>query len=272
MYSKLSKVTDQTIRKQSLWEVHNKRCFYCDEVLLLRDCEIDHIISQDLKKKPDERKRRLNYCGLPQSFDIDSLMNQVPCHSICNKKKGSKRYSKNTVLHYIEQAKSKSQKVKQLENYYKAALQKDRGEGLIKMILKHDLLDTSEIISLARYYETSKPKLIDPTHVITFCLNIDDLFESGCLPDDAPLKYPYLCDWLHDNLLKHLSSIISTPYYPVEDSRDGETFGIRIVFFKLKQKEFSKFSIDWWKIFPEGTFTSVYGEPPSKYFKKVKKS
>jgi hypothetical protein len=42
------------------------------------------------------------------------------------------------------------------------------------------------------------------------------------------------------------------------------------VFFRLKQKEFSKFSIGWWEIFREGTFTSVYGEPPSQYFKKEK--
>jgi hypothetical protein len=225
-----------------------------------------------LKKKPEERKRILNYYRLPQSFDIDSLTNQVPCHSMCNNKKGSKRYSKNTVLHYIEQAKSKSQKVNQLENYYKTTLQKNRGEGLIKMILKHGLLSTSEVIRITRYYETSKPKLIDPTNVITFCLNINELLESDYLPEDAPREYPYLCDWLNDNLLEHLASIISTPYYPVEDSRDGETFGLRIVFFKLKQKEFSNFSIGWWEIFHEGTFTRVYGEPPSKYFKKVKKS
>jgi hypothetical protein len=189
---------------------------------------------------------------------------------MCNKKKGAKRYSKNAVIYYIEQSQSKFQKVKQLENDYKAALQRDRWEGLINMTLKHGLLSASEIIRLVRYYETSKHKLIDPTNVITFCLNIEDLFQSDCLPDDAPREYPYLCDWLHDNLLEHLASIISTPYYPVEDSRDGETFGLRIVFFRLKQKEFSKFSIGWWEIFREGTFTSVYGEPPSQYFKKEK--
>jgi hypothetical protein len=148
-------------------------------------------------------------------------------------------------------------------------LEKDHGQGLIKMILDRGLLTKQDIISLVDYYEVAQLDLSDETHVITFCLNIEDLFESDSLPDDAPREYPYLCDWLHDNLVEHLGSIISTPFYPVEDSRDGETFGLRVVFFRLNRKEFSKFSIGWWEIFHEGTFTKVYGEPPIKYFKKT---
>ncbi len=264
----MSKVTLKTIRRQSLWEVYDRRCFYCDKILFFGECEIDHIISQDMKRKYNERKRILNYYGLPESFDIDSIENQVPCHSNCNKKKGPKRYSKRAVIFYIEQARSKSQKVKNRESYYKAALKRDYGRGLIKMILERGLLAKRDIISLAEYYDIEQLNLSDETHVITFCLNIEYLFESDSLPEDAPREYPYLCDWLHDNLLEHLASIISTPYYPVEDSRDGETFGVRIVFFRLSRKELDKFSIGWWEICHEGTFTQVYGEPPSKkYFK-----
>lgn len=105
--------------------------------------------------------------------------------------------------------------------------------------------------------------------MITFSLNIEDLFESGSLPDSAPRQYPYLCDWLRDSLASHLASIISTPFYPVEDARNGETFSLRVVFFKLSRDEFSKFSIGWWEIFHEGTFTHVYNESPNKYFKEV---
>lgn len=260
-----------TIRRQSLWEVYGKRCFYCTRLLLFENCEVDHIIGQDLKKKTNELQRILKYYQLPDTFDIDSLQNQVPCHSSCNKRKGNKRYSKRTILFYIEHAKSKCKKVQDLENYYKDALEKDYGKGLVKMILDRGLLTESDIICLVRYYKALKLNLSDETHVITFSLNIYDLFESDCLPEDAPREYPYLCDWLHDDLLEHLASIISTPYYPVEDSRTGETFGVRIVFFRLSRDEFSKFSIEWWQIFHEGTFTEVYGETPSKYFAEAKK-
>jgi len=260
----------KTIRRQSLWEVYNKRCFYCGELLFLLDCEVDHILSQDLKKKPDELRRILNYYHLSDNFEIDSLENQVPCHPSCNKKKGNKRYSKRTINFYIEQALSNSKKVAALENNYKAALLKDSELGLIQMILKRGLLTKSEIISFVEYHEQLPLSLSDKTHVITFSVNIEDLFESDSLPDSAPRQYVYLCDWLHENLVTHLASIISTPFYPVEDKRDGETFGLRIVFFNLSKKEFTKFSRRWWEIFHEGTFTEVYNKSPSKYFNETK--
>jgi len=115
----MSRIPFKRIRRQSLWEVYGKRCFYCDNLLLLSDCEVDHIISQDLKKKPQELKRILKYYQLPDDFDIDSLYNRVPCHPSCNKKKGNKRYSKRAINFYIEQAKSNARKVEELENSYK---------------------------------------------------------------------------------------------------------------------------------------------------------
>jgi len=262
----MSRIPFKRIRRQSLWEVYGKRCFYCDNLLLLSDCEVDHIISQDLKKKPQELKRILKYYQLPDDFDIDSLYNRVPCHPSCNKKKGNKRYSKRAINFYIEQAKSNARKVEELENSYKDKLEKDYGQGLLTMILERGLLSKSDIWDLIECYELAQLTLSDDTQVFTFSLNVDELFEFDLLPDEAPREYPYLCDWLRNHLVEHLASIISTPFYPVEDSRDGETFGVRVVFFRLDEKEFQRFSIEWWEIFHEGHFTEVYGEPPSKYF------
>lgn len=263
----MSRVTLKTIRRQSLWEVYNKRCFYCERLLLFNDCEIDHIISQYYKKNTNERERILKHYNLPEDFDIDSIENQVPCHSVCNKKKGNKQFSKNAIIFYLEQAKSKCKNVEECENKYEISLEKDYGRGLIEMILERGLLTKSDIIRIVEYYELSRLNLSDETDIIIFSLSIEDLFESNSLPDDVPLEYPYLCDWLQDNLVEHLASIISTPYYLVEDFRNGESFALRFVFLRLKMNEFSKFSINYWKISNEGTFTQMYGESPNKYFK-----
>lgn len=263
----MSKIPAKTIRRQSLWEAYGKRCFYCDRLLLFGDCEIDHIISQDLKKKPKERKRLFKHYGLPDSFEIDSLENQVPCHPHCNKKKGNKRYSQRAITFYIEQASEKTDKVGNLEQMYTKALKKDYGQALINMILERGLLSKVDILNIIEQYELAKVNLSDETHVITFSLSIEELLESGLLPDDAPRYYPYLCDWLQEDLVDHLASIISTPFHPVEDKRDGEVFSLRVVFIRLDKKEFSRFSIDWWEKFHEGRFSEAYGESPSEYFK-----
>ncbi|GED60813.1 hypothetical protein ABER61_24245 [Brevibacillus formosus] len=107
------------IVKFAILEAHNFVCFYTKERLNLLNCTIDHIIPQSFENKSDILLKYIkNYTG---EFDINNLDNLVPSSFDANTAKGDKEYDVNTVLHYIEQAKSKVQKIskriEQLKTY-----------------------------------------------------------------------------------------------------------------------------------------------------------
>lgn len=107
------------IVKFAILEAHNFVCFYTKERLNLLNCTIDHIIPQSFKNKSDIIFKYIkNYTG---EFDVNNLDNLVPSSFDANTAKGDKEYDVNTVLHYIEQARSKVPKIlkriEQLKTY-----------------------------------------------------------------------------------------------------------------------------------------------------------
>ncbi|MEW9702945.1 hypothetical protein [Paenibacillus sp. SI8] len=97
------------IVKYAILEAHKFICFYSKERLNLINCTIDHIIAESYENKPDVLIKYIkNYDG---NFDVNNLDNLVPASFDANVAKGDKAYDINTILHYIEQAKSKVPKI-----------------------------------------------------------------------------------------------------------------------------------------------------------------
>ncbi|MGG4195791.1 HNH endonuclease signature motif containing protein [Paenibacillus jamilae] len=97
------------IVKFAILEEHKFICFYEGERLNLFNCTIDHIIPESYENKPDVLLKYIeNYDG---EFDVNNLDNLVPAAFDANVSKGDKAYDVNTILHYIEQAKSKAPKI-----------------------------------------------------------------------------------------------------------------------------------------------------------------
>ncbi len=85
--------------------------------------------------------------------------------------------------------------------------------------------------------------------VIDFQLN---LYENDSkLP---PIDLPSLYDWLEKDLKDRLSES-SSPFYFIDDHRNGEYIGLKTVFHKLTKEEFERLNLDWWEV---GNFWSFY--------------
>jgi len=95
--------------------------------------------------------------------------------------------------------------------------------------------------------------------VATFSVNIPNLEDSGELPTSAPNDYPLLCDWLQEDLIQRLSKG-NIPHFEVtEDSRDGETFGIRVSFEWDPSKQALDFGdLGWWEVVEVELYENIY--------------
>ncbi|MFQ5792491.1 MAG: TIR domain-containing protein [Acidobacteriota bacterium] len=85
--------------------------------------------------------------------------------------------------------------------------------------------------------------------VATFGVLIEDVLGSGMLPSTVPIDYPYLCDWLARDLLGRLKESPITNPQITEDSRDGETFSVRVEFnWHPKEQPLEFAALDWWEL------------------------
>ena len=98
--------------------------------------------------------------------------------------------------------------------------------------------------------------------VATFGVHIEELLESENLPADAPtnLGYPFLCDWLVNDLINRLNRTSLAELQLTEDGRNGETLSVRITFNWDQSKQPLEFKgTGWWELLELVPYDHVYG-------------
>ena len=102
----------------------------------------------------------------------------------------------------------------------------------------------------------------DVTHwIATFGLMIEDVIEAGNLPPTVSTYYPNLCEWLAEDLLTRLKGSSISNVRITEDSRNGETFSVRIEFiWKSKECPLDFGKLDWWEVIEVTPYNRVYHE------------
>ena len=102
-------------------------------------------------------------------------------------------------------------------------------------------------------------QLGEQTWVAAFGLLIQDLLDSESLPPEAPSDYASLCDWLTEDLKVRLArTSLADPRF-TEDTRNGETFGLRVAFEWDRSKGPLEFSeLRWWELLELLPYDQVY--------------
>lgn len=96
--------------KQALWEAHNKKCFYCKEVLLFKNIHLDHVIPQCLYTKEEKDLRKKYILDLP--FKFNSVDNIVPACQSCNSMRKKGKELENGIPLWLDEIKEKKEYVK----------------------------------------------------------------------------------------------------------------------------------------------------------------
>ena len=86
------------------------------------------------------------------------------------------------------------------------------------------------------------------------------MLRKGPQTTELPTHYLGLCDWLENDLIKLLSSLLTCSfYYPEALQRSGETLSVRLAFLQLNFNELDKFTSPWWEILEIQYYSEVYG-------------
>lgn len=267
----MTKYKFSTEQKCSIWKAYGKRCFYCTEPVLYSDLEIDHILPESLIDNPNELDTIKSDYGLDSDFSINSYYNWVPSHHTCNWRKAQIILPKETVLFYLGIVKNKIGKIKEIEKRFIRDREKEDILISLGIQVEKGLLSMKEVISfLDRIAELRIDYSQEPI-VMSFGLLIEDVMDSGLLPENVPTDYPRLCDWLEGELITNLKLILSCSFSYIEaSSRDGESLTVRLAFWQLDINEIDKFSSPWWNILEFDYFPEIYGVSARKYYSKAK--
>jgi len=121
---------------------------------------------------------------------------------------------------------------------------------------KHSI---DEVADLLIEKLTGQTKMEVVHWVATFGLLIDDVLKSVDFPPTAPTYYPHLCDWLAKDLLTRLQESSISDVLMVEDSRNGETFSVRIEFeWKPQEMPLDFGVLEWWEVLEVLPYDQVY--------------
>lgn len=125
----------------SLQSIHKQKCWLCYGAVPFSEMEIDHIIPESLRKNPETLKRTLDDFGLPTEFDLNSLSNLLPAHSLCNKQKRAHIFRATPIIQYwLDRASCKAQRVRD----ERIRLMKDRELEKAIAIIETNIDDLTE--------------------------------------------------------------------------------------------------------------------------------
>ncbi|OKH49534.1 hypothetical protein NIES30_06730 [Phormidium tenue NIES-30] len=138
----------------------------------LNSLNIDHILPESLLGTPQKLGNIIKDYGLNPEFKINSYHNWVPACRSCNLNKKDLIYSKNSVLHFLELARSRYAKVKQIESSLNKANSISKLTSNLKICLEKDLISYDKIPHLSLLLnDSNKDQLIFITN--TFCSFIE---------------------------------------------------------------------------------------------------
>ena len=110
--------------RHALWLAHTQRCGYCSEPLSFAEVDIDHIIPESARQRPD-LSNFLSGLNLPNDFDLGWIKNLLPAHRRCNLAKGADVLNESSIRFYLHKAERVSANVLKMLASQKARNQRE---------------------------------------------------------------------------------------------------------------------------------------------------
>jgi 5-methylcytosine-specific restriction endonuclease McrA len=252
----------------ALWNANQRKCFYCSEPISYKDLEIDHIVPE--KTTTHELVELQSRISLPSDFGLNALCNLGPTHHSCNNRKGGTLLDDQVIVYYQQLWSKKQEPIqRELEKHVKAAA-RDRHLIAISRLIELGEITKQEIWQVISKIQTpSKPTPQDPL-VVAFSTNPGALLASGALPKSAGDTYVTACDWLEEDLLFSVSSLLPTLAEQTEASaRNGETLSVRIAFGNFDLDQLDRLDHPNWDIFEIANFSELYDVSPDTFLVKA---
>jgi hypothetical protein len=250
-------MTEQNIKRFSLWLAHGGRCRYCSEPFPFAYMTTDHIIPKRLKEEPEKLKDILKICGLPENFDLESYENWIPCHQKCNREKTGMIFEINSIVFFINIAKQYAEKAIKIEENILTKRMLEQNLATIGCLIEEGIID-KDCIEI--YLKETKPRDNDQI-VISFGVTYEEIENKREIPG---IKECSLDDWLKQDLIKNLKDIVSSEFYICEEGDSGDCLSIRVAFKSVNPEEIYQFKSPWWEMLEVDWYSDIYEEMPDQ--------
>lgn len=147
-----------TSKRAAIWRAHERRCVYCTELVTFADLDVDHIIPDHLKEKPEQFAILLDEYGLSRDFDLDGMLNLVPSHRHCNLQKRGQVLPKSRALHFLSIAEDRYDKARRIESELSQQAQKENFIILLHIALDVGRISLEELSAVMASYVESENK------------------------------------------------------------------------------------------------------------------
>jgi len=109
--------------KNALWEVHEKKCFYCNQALAFKNMQVDHIFPSNAFEGHEQEVKTAYQ--LDPSFDFNSLDNFAPACQSCNTDRKRGMVSQNGIPIWLAIVAGKKEPILQKAEAFKHELSLD---------------------------------------------------------------------------------------------------------------------------------------------------
>lgn len=150
----------------AIWEAHGRRCAYTGDPIRFTDLEIDHVVPQRLRQRPEELRQTLHALKLPPDFDLDGIENLLPSSGRANRQKGGSPTDLRTA-HALELARGKTRQIEQIRSRLEQEDQVALARLQLSMAIEQGGIRYSELQSLISELETN-PSIVQLSHPIVF--------------------------------------------------------------------------------------------------------
>jgi hypothetical protein len=251
--STMNKYRFSETERAAIWTADARECFYERTPVRYRDVQIDHIVPESISEAELSKLRPL----LPAEFEINSIENWATCHQGCNRRKGKSPFETKTLLFYLDMARRRAPKVRELIREFGRARENDKLLSDMAVRIEQGHLAPAEVLAVVRSASQTPPTPEEPW-VIAFGANF---YET--LPEDAPEHDPELSDWLLSRLNNDLRQT-GAIFRLLDNDRSGETVSVRYAFWDFDLDRIREKIDLCWDVLAIQKYSEVFsGAPPS---------
>jgi 5-methylcytosine-specific restriction endonuclease McrA len=241
--------------RTAIWRANERRCFFCGEIVTFAELEIDHLIPRAVNEA--KLAELVTALELPVDFHLDHIVNLVPTHGNCNRRKGAGEFTEANLRFFVEMWRSKEARLtEELERVNRAAANEDAVVTLALRIENGDL-SLREAVAALQVLCSQREDTNEPW-VVTFGLLFANLPPSFTKPYGHPRGHAVLCDRLESELASRLSELRAIGRQTEASNRTGETLSVRYAFWNLDLNSLDKLCLGPFEVLEVAPFGEVY--------------
>ncbi|WP_176809092.1 HNH endonuclease domain-containing protein [Dyella sp. 333MFSha] len=136
--------------RQALWEAYNRLCYYCRRSIGFRELEVDHLVPERLGASAEVWASTRAELGLPDTFDIQGLINLVPACRQCNGDKSGRPFFPGRVAIDLGRISGRRVEVEERIALLRRSDQRERARAAVLVAIAEGAMDWPHLRELER--------------------------------------------------------------------------------------------------------------------------